>query len=308
MKIIRDTQFCVTDWSALKRAEWPNMVACAKLSGPTTWSWPKRMTPLSVKCLLKSQETYELPGRTVTVDKDSYLIINEGTEYASHIDSNGDVETASVFIAPETIAEVLASMRTSNEKLLDADSSSAPVTFVERLYPRDDRLVSILTEIHRAANSKTDDIKIQQQLYTLAEHLLGVHERVNREIDALHYAKPGTRDEIYRRLHICRDYMISNLGSPQTLDTIAAVAGFAPHHFLRTFKEVFHKTPHQYLIELRLEKAHKLVVESDQTIQEICADVGFESITSFSALYKRAYRLSPLKDRTNNKAELDKMK
>lgn len=297
MKIVRDTQFCVTNWSALEREKWPNMVACAKLAGPTSWSWPKRITPLSVKCLLNSQETYELPGRAVTVDQDSYLIINEGTEYASHIESTGDVETASVFIAPETIAEVLQSMRSSNDKLIDIEMSTRPVNFIERLYPRDDKLVSILTAIHRAANSPTDDIKIQQQVYGLTEHLLLLHEKVNREIEALHFSKASTREEIYRRLHICRDYMLSNLSRSQTLEEIAAIAGFAPHHFLRTFKEVFATTPHQYLVKLRLERAQAMVRNGDLSVSDICADVGFESISSFSTLYKKTFNLSPLQDR-----------
>ncbi len=305
MKIVRDTQFCVTNWSALDRAAWPNMVACAKLAGPTSWSWPKRVTPLSIKCLLNSSETYELPGRAVTVDKDSYLIINEGTEYASHIDSNGDVETATVFITEESIADVLATMQLTNHKLLDGDAKAKSVHFVERLYPRDDKLVSILTNIHRAANSPGDDINIQQQLYVLIEHLLLLHEHVNSEIEALHYAKASTRDEVYKRLHVCRDYMISNLASQQNLDDIATIAGFAPHHFLRTFKEVFGTTPHQYLIKLRLEKAQSLIRKGTQPISEICLDVGFESLSSFSALYKKAYKLSPMQDRNSNCANVE---
>jgi len=297
MNIVRDTQFCVTNWSELARDKWPTMVACAKLAGPTSWSWPKRITPLSIKCLLRSTETYELPGRAVTVDQDSYLIINEGTEYASHIDSTGDVETASVFIAPETIAEVLESMRSSNDKLLDAAISNKPVNFVERLYPRDDKLVSILTQIHRAANSPAEDIKIQQQVYSLAEHLLLLHDKVNEEIEALRFTKASTREEIYRRLHICRDYMISNLSRSQSLEEIAAIAGFAPHHFLRTFKEVFASTPHQYLTKLRLHKAQSLVRKGNLSVSDICADVGFESISSFSTLYKKTFNRSPLQDR-----------
>jgi AraC family transcriptional regulator len=297
MKLVRDTQFCVTNWSALKRREWPNMVACAKQTGPIRWSWPKRFTPLSVKCLIKSAETYELPHRTVTVDQDSYLIINEGTEYASHIDSNDDVETASVFITSELCSEVLATMNMSNERLIDADLQDRPVTFVERLYPRDDKLISILTNIHSLTNSTASDLQLQQQMYVLTEHLLLLHERVNQEIHQLQFSRASTREEIYKRLHICRDYMASNLDRTLALDELATVAGFAPHHLLRMFKEVFDSTPHKYLMQLRLVKARQLVLNTNKQITEICASVGFESVTSFSALYKRNFLVSPLQDR-----------
>lgn len=228
MKIVRDTRFCVTNWSALNRKEWPNMVACAKQTGPIRWSWPKRHTPLSVKCLIKSAETYELPNRSVTVDQDSYLIINEGTEYASHIDSNDDVETASVFITSELCSEVLATMNLSNDTLMDRQLDERSVTFIERLYPRDDKLISILTNIHSLTNSTASDLELQQQMYALTEHLLLLHDRVNQEIQQLRFARASTRDEIYRRLHICRDYMSSNLDRALTLEELATVGGFAP--------------------------------------------------------------------------------
>ena len=297
MSIVRDTRFCVTNWSAMQREQWPNMVACAKHVGPTTWSWPKRVTPLSVKCLLRSAETYELPGRSVTVDNDSYLIINEGTEYSSHIESTADVETATVFIAPATIADVFASMRNGNQKQLDSEVPTTPVNFVERFYPRDERLIAILTVIHNSTNSSAEDIEIQQQLFALTEHLLLVHEKVNQEIDALKFTKASTREEIYKRLHIARDYMLSNLSQSQNLEQIATLAGFAPHHFLRLFKEVFGTTPHQYLLTMRLDKARSLVRNSTASVNEICADVGFSSLGSFSSLYKKKFLLSPLKDR-----------
>ncbi|MBX9668330.1 MAG: AraC family transcriptional regulator [Candidatus Obscuribacterales bacterium] len=303
MNIVRDTRFCVTNWSAIKREQWPNMVACAKHVGPTTWSWPKRVTPLSIKCLLNSAETYELPGRTVTVNNDSYLIINEGTEYSSYIDSVADVETATVFIAPTTVADVFASLRYPNHKQLDEEVPLPSVHFVERLYPRNDQLISILTAIHKRTNSSAEDIEIQQLLYALIEHLASVHDGVNGEIDALKFTKASTREEVYRRLYIARDYMLSDLSQKQNLEQIATLAGFAPHHFLRLFKEVFATTPHQYLLSMRLEKAKALLHHSKLSVNEICADTGFASLSSFSSLYKKKFQVSPLKDRKQGRAQ-----
>jgi AraC-like DNA-binding protein len=277
------------------------MVACAKQTGPIHWQWPKRYTPLSVKCLIKSAETYELPNRSVTVDQNSYLIINEGTEYASHIDSNEDVETASVFITSELMSEVMATLNLSNDKLIDKYDDDRPVDFVERLYPRDDKLISILTNIHALTNSTASDLELQQQMYVLAEHLLILHQRVKQEIADLQFARAATREEIYKRLHICRDYMSSNLRRSLTLDELSLVAGFAPHHLLRMFKQVFNTTPHKYLMQLRLDQARRLVLNSDEQITDICDAVGFESVTSFSSLYKRNYQLSPLQDRQSSK-------
>lgn len=274
------------------------MVACASQLGPVKWSWPKRVTPLSIKYLLNASETYELSGRTVTVDPGSYLIINEGTEYASHVDSQSGVETASVFISPELLEDVMASISSSADQLLtNPNTSASPINFVERLYPRDEKVVPALLNIRKLVNSGGNDAQIQEAMHILVENLLLMQAGVRLEIDKLDFVKSSTRDEIYRRLHICRDYMLSDISKTQNLEEIAAIAGFARHHFLRVFREVFGITPHQYLMKVRLDKARALVKSTNRSISEICLDVGFESLSSFSSLYRRNFQLSPQKDR-----------
>lgn len=309
MKVVKDTRFCVTNWSALNRKDWPSVVACAKQTGPITWAWPKRVTPLSIKCLIKSSETYELAGRAVTVDQNSFFIINEGTEYSSSINSSTDVETASVFISSALLEEVSASLSFSDSKLLSDPHAevSGSTHFAERLYPRDEQIVPTLKRIHQLANvSVGGEAQIQEQMYLLTEHLLRLHQSVQTEIESLQFARAATREEIYKRLYICRDYMISNLGQPQDLTDVAAVSGFAPHHFLRLFRKVFGTTPHQYLTRLRLEKAKQLVLDGDRSISEICFDLGFDSIPSFSTLYKKYHLLSPSKDREQQRSLHDR--
>ena len=77
------------------------------------------------------------------------------------------------------------------------------------------------------------------------------------------------------------------------LPQIASVACMAPHHFLRTFKQAFQETPHQYLTELRLDRAKTLLYRTDTPITDICMEVGFESPGSFSWLFRRQFGTSP---------------
>lgn len=301
MKLVRDTKFCVTNWRALPKQQWPTVVACAKQEGPIKWDWPKRFTPLSIKCLINSAETYQLNGRAITVDPHSYLIINEGTEYSSSIDSDTDVDTASVFINAEVLSDVFASLSNTSDGLLDGDVTHKPVEFVERLYPSDERIRPLLLDIHHLTNSGADDVLIQDRILTLIENLFSVHAAVKSEIEQLQFVKATTRDEVYRRLHVCRDFILSDLSADYSLEEMAAVAGFAPHHFLRVFREVFRATPHQYLTHVRLERARRQVLATNLSISEICASVGFESLGSFSTLYKKHFGASPVQHRAESR-------
>jgi AraC-like DNA-binding protein len=77
------------------------------------------------------------------------------------------------------------------------------------------------------------------------------------------------------------------------LADMAQIAFMSPHHFLRSFKQAFGVTPHQYLVGLRLDAARHALAAGELTVSEICSSVGFESLGSFSWLFKKNYGLSP---------------
>jgi AraC-like DNA-binding protein len=74
---------------------------------------------------------------------------------------------------------------------------------------------------------------------------------------------------------------------PLDLSTLSAEAGLSRFHFLRLFRAAFHETPHQYLIRRRIDMAKELLVLSAKSVTDICFEVGFESLGSFSAAFHR---------------------
>lgn len=95
------------------------------------------------------------------------------------------------------------------------------------------------------------------------------------------------------RLHIARRLIDSRYDTPLTLEHISSEAGFSPYHFIRLFRAVYRQTPHQYLTQQRIEKAKDLLRSTDMPIIDICYTVGFESLGSFSTLFRRIAGLSP---------------
>jgi AraC-like DNA-binding protein len=78
-----------------------------------------------------------------------------------------------------------------------------------------------------------------------------------------------------------------------TLEDLARVSCLSPNHLLRTFRQAFGQTPHQFLVERRLEEAKRLLRDRDVPVTEICMKVGFESLGSFSALFRKRFGASP---------------
>jgi AraC-like DNA-binding protein len=92
--------------------------------------------------------------------------------------------------------------------------------------------------------------------------------------------------DLYDRIARAKIFIDDNYALPLDLDRLSDEACFSKFHFLRLFKRVYRKTPHQYLSERRLEKAKEKLKNDNFKISEVCEEVGFESKTSFSLKFK----------------------
>lgn len=68
---------------------------------------------------------------------------------------------------------------------------------------------------------------------------------------------------------------------------VAEEAGYSPFHYHRLFVRAFGESPHQFLTRLRLEKAQQMLRTSTVPITQICLDLGYESLGTFSTLFGR---------------------
>jgi len=97
---------------------------------------------------------------------------------------------------------------------------------------------------------------------------------------------------LYKRIVQAKLYIDNHFGSEMDLDNIADEACFSKFHFIRLFKAIYDSTPHQYLTRVRIENAKKLLQEGN-SINETCFMVGFESVSSFTGLFRRYVHLTP---------------
>lgn len=89
-----------------------------------------------------------------------------------------------------------------------------------------------------------------------------------------------------------RNYIDTNYDQKLNLDFLSRVRYVSKFHLLRLFKRYYGMTPRQYLIDKRIQKSKELLI-SGMTVTEVCFAVGFESVGSFSSLFKRRNGKSP---------------
>ena len=93
-------------------------------------------------------------------------------------------------------------------------------------------------------------------------------------------------DESFRRLLRARDAIHARYAQSLRLEDLAREAALSPFHFLRLFRSAFGETPHQYLTRVRIDAAKRLLL-ADAPVTDVCFDVGFQSLGSFSALFAK---------------------
>ncbi len=170
--------------------------------------------------------------------------------------------------------------------------------------------VNIKTVLEKAKRGIQITGKTRQQVAELLERLLHTDgsERIIILMEALMTIadckqlttlssigfKHDLVDAENERVNAIYDYSLKNYKRKIQLEEIAAVANISPNSFCRYFKSRTRKTYSQFLIEIRVGQACKLLIENNLSIKQLCYESGFNNFTSFHKYFKMITGKSPL--------------
>ena len=113
--------------------------------------------------------------------------------------------------------------------------------------------------------------------------------------------------DVHERLCRARKFIDECYDLPLDLNEISKQACLTRFHFLRLFRDTFETTPHQYLIARRIEKAKELLGSHQLSVTDVCFEVGFQSVGSFSALFRRCVGDAPTNYRERQRSSRRKV-
>lgn len=271
---------------------------------------PEFQGPLSIKTVVRGSAVWGTREAERLVDRGSYLVLNAGQRYSLTVDARDTVETFCLFFRNGSVEDTHRVESSDPVKMLDAPfadaraksngNGEAPAEFFETLHKHDMVVSPLMENMYlRLKAQNAAQAWLEDQFFAVAKALRSIRADAHKQVRRIPAKKLSTRVELYRRLLRGKDYLDSFFGGEMRLDKVASVACLSPYHFHRLFREVFGETPNQYLQRRRLANARELLSSTDRTVTEICLEVGFESMTSFSALFRRIYGCSPREYRSS---------
>jgi AraC family transcriptional regulator len=158
---------------------------------------------------------------------------------------------------------------------------------------RPDPVVAALApSLARAVQAGADDLYLDSAAQFLMAHLAAP--------DAGQPADRGTLRQ--RQLSQVVSYMRDHLSERIGLDDLAQEAALSRFHFLRAFAATTGQTPHQFLLDLRIEAARRWLATSDDSVAMVGRRSGFPNAKHFAATFRRRTGSSPTEYRRQIRA------
>ena len=260
---------------------------------------------LSIKTFFNGKAHYKTNKGFFAVEESRYLLLNEGA-YTILIDEPKVVESFCLFFKEGFAEEVFRSLIDTNDHLLsDPFKDTSSIGFFEKTYHKNNTLSSQLENFRQTLPSlDIHSIGYEEHFHKIMYSILNEHVNTYKEIENLHAIRHSTREELFRRVSIAHDYIRSYFDKPIKLDEIARVACISPNHLLRTYYQIYGRTPHQHISEFRIQKAKQLLSNTDKNMTDITFILGFQNPVSFSKMFKQHVGIPPIEYR--KKVILDK--
>lgn len=253
--------------------------------------YPEHKTPYLFVANFLNRGEYVLNKKHIETSDRWFYFLNANDELEINF-SAVPLQTLFILYTDTFIRECYSSFITPHTKLIDTPGfisnnelffPAVPFAFTQTINEK-------TTALRQKGLQKEDiDYLLFEILYAFYDLVADTKKKMQR-LDAV---KRSTKEELYRRLFsatvLMNDLVFENLTNEQ----IAQQVCLNKFHFLSCFKALYQCTPHQYFRELKLQKAYQLLRSNQYSVTQVCHLLAFESVGSFSNLFKKRFGVTP---------------
>ncbi len=251
---------------------------------------------LSIKFSVNNRETYYINQKRIIIPQRHYRIFNPQDEVTFRTDSEEFCEGISVFLGENIIKETFIGMQ-RKDPLYQFDKHieyETPFFYEKNTSVNIDTLGALLLNI---CQSNDEELKSKGLFYNLTEKMILAQLPHLKRIESISSLKISTRLELYNRINMAKEYIHDNIELNFKISDVARIVFMSEYSFIRQFKEVFHLSPYQYILNHKIEKAKVLLKNKNLLTSEIAVQIGFSDISTFGKCFRRQTGMTPTRFR-----------
>jgi AraC family transcriptional regulator len=257
------------------------------------WYTVNSFRSFSIKFVLEECIYYKKDSKEYAVNANTYLTACKYDNVNAY--NKKPIRSICIDICPKTVAETFTVLTTRNEDL-DANLNNyfKYPEFLESIHPAQETPVGekLLQLKYLIQSGNTDNLN-KEWFLDLSERIIYQEYGNYLALKELKLSKPATRKEVLQRLQQAKEYIDINFLQIIEIKEIADHCAMSEYHFFRRFKEVYKKTPYQYITQQKMHLAKYLLLGSKHSISEIAFSCNFSDVFTFSKAFKKFYGVSP---------------
>lgn len=257
------------------------------------WYTTNAFRSFSIKYVMQECIYYRKDKKEYAVQANNYLTACKYDQVKAY--NQRPIKSICIDICPQTLAETFTILTSKNEDL-DAH--------LHRYFSYPEFLESIHSVHNTSIGTKlrqlTYLIQSGAEINVNKEWFLDLSERIIYQeygsylaLKEISLAKASTRKEILQRLRQAKEYMDIYFLQIREIKEVSDHCKMSEFHFFRRFKEVYKKTPYQYITEQKMHLAKYLLKGRRQSVSEIAACCHYPDVFTFSKAFKKFYGIPP---------------
>jgi AraC-like DNA-binding protein len=281
------------------RPRLPGAARNTLISSFRTWHSPHvHVLSASIKFAIRGEIDVETRRGVYRLNSTRFVVLNAFEPYTFQIAPRSAAQTCSLFFRPGYLASLQDTLCRSDAALLDDGTGAilaSHLEYPEVVFPAAaHRVGRRLRAVFSAWQAGASPYGLSDRVRDVGEALIALRATAIAQRDGIRAVKRSTRDELYRRVQVASLFIRDNYTRNIDLHRVAAEASMAPHHLHRTFRAIYGCTVHQWVTQLRLDEAQRLLRETDLPIGMICHRVGYASVPSFIHLFRARFGRQPV--------------
>lgn len=245
----------------------------------------------SIKHVVKGSEDYKVGKKAYALGQNDYLI---GSKNISNVKIDSEIPVCGICVdlsealLQEVIAYDYAGQSTFKRFMFDNEIVKAQNKSTENM------LGKALQNIGQQFDTVLyhPNLLHSELFYYLSECFLADQHLLFGQYKNLDASKASTNKKIFNALWDSKDYIDSHYTDKIDIHSIAVTSNISEYHFIRLFKKVFSMTPHQYIIQKRLEFSKTLLLEN-YALADVAFLSGFADKPSFAKSFRKKYAVTP---------------